>query len=64
MKREIIFCITSALQKHYSADFQAGLSQVAKPYGDGGVSNKVVEVMKHYPIEGLVKKVFHDLPIC
>lgn len=54
--------INAALQKLYSADFQASLSQVTNPYGEGGASEKVVETIKHYQIEGLTKKVFYDLP--
>jgi GDP/UDP-N,N'-diacetylbacillosamine 2-epimerase (hydrolysing) len=54
--------ITAALQRLYSADFQAGLSQARNPYGEGGASEKVVETIKHYAIDGIAKKVFYDLP--
>lgn len=55
--------ITAALEKLYSADFQAGLAQVRNPYGEGGASEKVVETIKHYAIDGIAKKTFYDLPV-
>jgi len=54
--------ITAALQKLYSADFQAVLSHVRNPYGEGGASEKVVATIKNYAIDGIAKKAFHDLP--
>jgi len=56
--------ITAALEKLYSADFQKSLSEVTNPYGDGGASDKVVETIKKYRIDNIVKKSFYDLPIC
>lgn len=54
--------ITAALEQLYSKDFQAGLSQVSNPYGEGGASEKIVSILKDHVISGLIKKVFHDLP--
>jgi GDP/UDP-N,N'-diacetylbacillosamine 2-epimerase (hydrolysing) len=54
--------IAAALGRLYSADFQGGLSGVRNPYGEGGASEKVVETIKHYAIDGIAKKVFYDLP--
>lgn len=56
--------IIAALQRLYSADFQANLSKVRNLYGEGGASEKVVQTIKHYPIDGIAKKVFYDLPVC
>ena len=56
--------IAAALKRLYDADFQAGLSQVYNPYGEGGASEKVVETIKHYAIDGITKKAFYDLPVC
>jgi GDP/UDP-N,N'-diacetylbacillosamine 2-epimerase (hydrolysing) len=53
--------IAAALETLYDADFQASLSLVRNPYGEGGASEKVVETIKHYPIDGIAKKAFHDL---
>lgn len=56
--------IAAALGMLYDADFQASLSQIRNPYGDGGASKKVVETIKHYSIDGIAKKTFYDLPVC
>ena len=53
--------IAAALERLYSADFQVSLGKVRNPYGEGGASEKVVETIKHYAIDGITKKVFYDL---
>ena len=53
--------IASALTKLYSSDFQKSLSHVTNPYGEGGASEKVVEIIKNFALDGLVKKSFYDL---
>ncbi len=55
--------IASALTQLYSADFQMSLTEVINPYGEGGASAKVVNTLKHYPLDGIVKKTFYDLPL-
>jgi GDP/UDP-N,N'-diacetylbacillosamine 2-epimerase (hydrolysing) len=55
--------IAAALDTLYSAGFQAGLDQLRNPYGEGGASERVVDIIKRYPIAGVAKKVFHDLPV-
>jgi GDP/UDP-N,N'-diacetylbacillosamine 2-epimerase (hydrolysing) len=52
--------IAAALEQLYSTGFQASLSQVINPYGEGGASGKVVSTLKHYAIAGIVKKTFYD----
>jgi GDP/UDP-N,N'-diacetylbacillosamine 2-epimerase (hydrolysing) len=54
--------IQIALRKLYDKDFQEILSQVQNPYGDGGASKRVIQIIKHYELDGIVKKFFHDLP--
>lgn len=54
--------ITEALRKLYSHDFQASLSRATNPYGEGGASEKVLQILKSHVIEGVVKKAFYDLP--
>lgn len=54
--------IQTALKKLYADDFQATLSYVKNPYGEGGASDKVVQVIKNYALEGIAKKFFYDLP--
>lgn len=55
--------IARALATLYSPAFQQSLADVANPYGTGGASERVVEVLKSAPLEHLVKKHFHDLTI-
>lgn len=65
--RSVINCepdrssISAALQRLYAADFQAGLSEVRNPYGEGGASEKVVGTLKRVSLAGVTKKVFFDL---
>lgn len=54
--------IVEALSQLYSTGFQADLSKVINPYGEGGASEKVFNTIKHGAIAGIVKKQFHDLP--
>lgn len=53
--------IAAALQRLYSPAFQATLKTVRNPYGEGGASEKIVQVLRDYPLESLLKKSFHDL---
>ena len=55
--------IASALTQLYSADFQSSLTKAINPYGEGGASEKVVNTLKRYPLDGIVKKTFYDLSI-
>jgi len=54
--------ITEALNKLYSDSFQADLNNVVNPYGKGGASEKIINTIKNYTIDSLVKKKFYDLP--
>ena len=54
--------IDAALDKLYSADFQASLSGVLNSYGEGGASEEVVKTIKYFEIDGIAKKSFYDLP--
>ena len=55
--------VAAALVKLYTADFQASLSQVQNPYGEGGASEKVVKTIAHCALDGIAKKSFYDLPV-
>jgi GDP/UDP-N,N'-diacetylbacillosamine 2-epimerase (hydrolysing) len=54
--------ISAALHQLYSPAFQDSLIAVRNPYGEGGASAMVVDTIKHCALEGLIKKVFYDLP--
>ncbi len=54
--------IAAAVQRLYSPGFQSKLKTVRNPYGDGNASEKVVQVLRDFPLESILKKSFHDLP--
>jgi len=54
--------ITSALQYLYSNEFQVSLKKVVNPYGNGGASEKIVKIIKKYPLNNIVKKTFYNIP--
>ncbi len=56
-KKKIIFSI----KKMYSKSFQNKLSFVSNPYGKAGASNKILRVIKKFPLNGILKKQFYDL---
>jgi GDP/UDP-N,N'-diacetylbacillosamine 2-epimerase (hydrolysing) len=56
--------IEAALRTLYSPEFQVGLADVLNPYGEGGASQKVVDVLKHYDLSRLAKKSFYDIQSC
>jgi GDP/UDP-N,N'-diacetylbacillosamine 2-epimerase (hydrolysing) len=53
--------IATALEILFSVDFKASLNQITNPYGEGGASALVIEVLKSHTIDNIVKKVFYDL---
>lgn len=55
--------ITQALRKLYSTAFKNSLAQVVNPYGTGGASQRIVEVLAAHPLDQLIKKKFHDIPL-
>ena len=54
--------IRAALEQLYSIEFQANLCHIINPYGEGGASSKIIDTLKHYKINEILKKKFHDLP--
>jgi GDP/UDP-N,N'-diacetylbacillosamine 2-epimerase (hydrolysing) len=53
--------IKHALDVLYSQDFQHTLENVINPYGTGGASEKVLEVLRSIELSDLVKKKFYCL---
>ena len=53
--------ITNAFQKIYSEDFLNIVSQSNNPYGNGGSSKMIFDVIKNFDLEGVIKKSFYDL---
>lgn len=54
--------IVRALHRLREPDFAATLTDVVNPYGAGGASPAIVEVLRTVSLDGLVKKHFYDLP--
>lgn len=54
--------ISAALGRLFSPEFQASLGSVRNPYGEGGSSEKVLAILRTYPLETLQRKVFYDIP--
>jgi GDP/UDP-N,N'-diacetylbacillosamine 2-epimerase (hydrolysing) len=53
--------ILAGVQRLYSPAFQAMLKTVRNPYGEGGASERIVGILKEFPLESIIKKAFHDL---
>lgn len=51
-----------AMKKLYSNSFQKSLDQLVNPYGEGGASEKIVNILKRQVDSNIVKKVFYNLP--
>jgi GDP/UDP-N,N'-diacetylbacillosamine 2-epimerase (hydrolysing) len=52
--------IAAALQQLYSPAFQVTLKSVRNLYGEGGASEKIVQVLRDSSLETILKKSFYD----
>lgn len=55
--------ISKALDILFSESFKKSLKNVVNPYGTGGASKLIVEVLASHPLNHLLKKKFHDIPL-
>lgn len=53
--------ILGAFNRLFSNDFSTMLKQVQNPYGQGGASVKIKELLKTLPLSGVLKKRFYDI---
>lgn len=53
--------ILNAFKKLYSDDFKTLLKTVENPYGNGGASEKIKNIIKNINLENILKKTFFDL---
>ena len=53
--------ISKALKTLFSSEFASSLQNTENPYGEGGASSKVVDVLRGINLDGIVQKAFHDL---
>ncbi len=52
--------IGTALERIYEPEFQALLSKVVNPYGQGDTSKKIIEVLRNVDLEALGERRFYD----
>jgi GDP/UDP-N,N'-diacetylbacillosamine 2-epimerase (hydrolysing) len=55
--------IRLALCKLFSKEFQESLARVQNPYGTGGASDKILDVLQSHNWDSLVKKKFYDINV-
>jgi len=55
--------IRKALKLLYSPEFQAQLSAVENPYGNGGASGEIVRILENQSLDELLKKHFSDITL-
>ena len=53
--------ITDAICELYSEKFQSVLVNITNPYGDGGASEKIVNIISEQSLDSILKKTFCDL---
>lgn len=53
--------ITEAIHKGLSDEFQTKLNLVENPYGSGGASRRIVDILKSIDLKGILKKEFYNL---
>ena len=52
--------IAAAVKQLYSINFQMSLSKIRNPYGEGGASEKILQIIKSVGVGDLLKKHFYD----
>jgi GDP/UDP-N,N'-diacetylbacillosamine 2-epimerase (hydrolysing) len=55
--------ISKAFEKLYSDEFKIILSNILNPYGTGGASKKIKEVIKDIDLNNILKKSFYDVKV-
>lgn len=53
--------IREALVMLYDPVFRSTLGQTINPYGDGGASKKIIDILATHPVDTLLKKSFYDV---
>ena len=53
--------IVSAIEQLYGEPFQTGLRELVNPYGQGGMAKKVLDVLRDFSLNNIIKKRFYDL---
>ena len=53
--------IAKSIECIYDAEFRSNLQNTISPYGKGGASSRILEILKSFPLNGLLRKPFHDI---
>ena len=53
--------IARSIEYIYDPEFRSNLQNTISPYGKGGASNRILEILKNFPLNGLPIKPFHDI---
>lgn len=53
--------IENAILKLYSRDFQEIVRKCESPHGDGGASERIIDILCEVDLKGLTRKTFYDL---
>ncbi len=53
--------ILDSINTLFTTNFRRSLGTVVSPYGNGGASQKIVQVLRGHPLVGIQKKSFYDL---
>lgn len=54
--------IAAAICQLYSPEFRSKVASARNPYGEGGASGRIVDVLRSVDLTGILKKQFYDLP--
>jgi len=55
-----IASLRGAFRRLFSQTFREGLGNISNPYGYGATAEKIVEVLRKYPLQGILKKRFYN----
>ncbi|MBT5935160.1 UDP-N-acetylglucosamine 2-epimerase [Sulfurimonas sp.] len=55
--------IRNAFEKMYSQEFIKTLQEVDNPYGNGGASKKIKNIIKNAKLENILKKTFYNIKV-
>ena len=53
--------ILNAFEEIFTSSFQDSLEDVRNPNGEGGASEKILRVIREFPLKDIVKKRFNDI---
>ena len=55
--------IMKAIEKLYSMKFQKQLLSITNPYGSGGASDKMIDILEKINLSNIIKKQFYNIKV-